>query len=159
MMAWNAVLTGTLIGVTELNSRTVADLVPVRKQILTKTRIPSYSFVFLALLISYPLFNTDRQQMQAMNTADGDLAIASSKRYPESVLRYQVITRELLYSNLPVQALDLARSAVAFNPNSANLWVLVLVNPSASIEERVKAKTEILKLDPLNKEIINYEIK
>lgn len=159
MMAWNAVLTGTLIGFSELNSRSVADLVPVRKQILKKTRISSYSLVFLALLISYPLFNTDRQQMQAMNTADGDLAISSSKRYPESVLRYQVITRELLNSNLPVQALDLARSAVEFNPNSANLWALVLINPSASIEERVKAKTEILKLDPLNKEVINYEIK
>ena len=159
MMVWNAVITGTLIGVSELNSRSVADLVPVRKQILMKTRISSYSFVFLALLISYPLFNTDRQQMQAMNTADGDLAISSSKRYPESVLRYQVITRELLNSNLPVQALDLARSAVEFNPNSANLWALVLINPSASIEERVKAKAEILRLDPLNKEVINYEIK
>lgn len=159
MMLWNAVLTGTLIGVSELKLRSVVDLVPVRKQILTKTRISSYSFVFLALLISYPLFNTDRQQMQAMATGDGDLAISSSKRYPESVLRYQVITRELLNSNLPVQALDLARSAVEFNPNSAILWALVLMNPSASIEERVKAKAEILKLDPLNKEVINYEIK
>jgi hypothetical protein len=159
MMAWNAVLTGTLIGVSELNSRSIMDLVPVRKQILTKTRISSYSFVFLALLISYPLFNTDRQQMQAMNMGDGDLAISSTKRYPESVLRYQVITRELLNSNLPVQALDLARSAVEFNPNSANLWALVLINPSASIEERNKAKAEIIKLDPLNKEAINYEIK
>jgi O-antigen ligase len=159
MMTWNAVLTGTLIGVSELNSRSVIDLVPARKQILMKTRISSYSFVFLALLISYPLFNTDRQQMQAMNMGDGDLAISSTKRYPESVLRYQVITRELLNSNLPVQALDLARSAVEFNPNSANLWALVLINPSASIEERVKAKAEIIKLDPLNKEVINYEIK
>ena len=159
MMVWNAVLTGTLIGVSELNSRSIMDLVPVRKQILTKTRISSYSFVFLALLICYPLFNTDRQQMQAMNMGDGDLAISSSKRYPESVLRYQVITRELLNSNLPIQALDLARSAVEFNPNSANLWALVLINPTASIEERVKAKAEILRLDPLNKEVINYEIK
>lgn len=159
MMLWNAVLTGTLIGVSELNSRSIVDIVSVRKKILTKTRMSSYSFVFLALLITYPLFNTDRQQLQAMNTADGDLAISSSKRYPESVLRYQVITRELLNSNLPVQALDLARSAVEFNPNSANLWALVLINPSASIEERVKAKAEILKLDPLNKEVINYEIK
>ena len=159
MMVWNAVLTGTLIGVSELNSRSIMDLVPVRKQILMKTRISSYSFVFLVLLICYPLFNTDRQQMQAMKMGDGDLAISSSKRYPESVLRYQVITRELLNSNLPVQALDLARSAVEFNPNSANLWALVLINPSASIEERVKAKAEILKLDPLNKEVINYEIK
>ena len=58
-----------------------------------------------------------------------------------------------------MQALDLARSAVEFNPNSAILWALVLMNPSATFDERVKAKAEILKLDPLNKEVINYEIK
>lgn len=159
MMVWNSILTGTLIGASESNSRSVKDLTPRREQVLIKTRLQSYSFVFLALLISYPLFNTDRQQMRAMNAGDGDLAIASSKSYPESVLRYQVITRELLNSNLTPQALDLARSGVEFNPNSANLWALILINPAASIEERTRAKAEILRLDPLNKEIINYEIK
>jgi hypothetical protein len=159
IMAWNSILTGTLIGASESNSRSVKDITPRLEQVLIKTRLQSYSFVFLALLISYPLFNTDRQQMRAMNAGDGDLAIASSKSYPESVLRYQVITRELLNSNLTPQALDLARSGVEFNPNSANLWALILINPAASIEERTRAKAEILRLDPLNKEIINYEIK
>jgi O-antigen ligase len=159
LMMWNSILTGTLIGVSSLTTSNLEELVPVKKQIVAKTRIYSYSFIIAALLIIYPLYNTDHQQFKAMNTGNGDLAISAAKQYPESVLRYQIITRELLNSNLPIQALDLARSAVKFNPNSANLWALILINPTAPIVERVEAKAEILKLDPLNKEVIDYVIK
>jgi O-antigen ligase len=158
MMMWNSILTGTLIGVSSLTTSNLEELVPVKKQIVAKTRIHSFSFIIAALLIIYPLYNTDHQQMKAMNTGNGDLAITAAKQYPESVLRYQIITRELLNSNLPIQALDLARSAVKFNPNSANLWALIVINPTAPITERVEAKAEILKLDPLNKEVIDYVI-
>jgi O-antigen ligase len=159
MMMWNSILTGTLIGVSSLTTSNLEELVPVKKQIVAKTRIHSFSFIIAALLIIYPLYNTDHQQLKAMNAGNGDLAISAAKQYPESVLRYQIITRELLNSNLPIQALDLARSAVKFNPNSANLWALIVINPTAPIAERVEAKTEILKLDPLNKEVMDYVIK
>ena len=159
MMMWNSILTGTLIGVSVLTINNLEELVPLKKQIVTKTKIQSFSFVIAALFIIYPLYNTDHQQMKAMNTGNGDLAISAAKQYPESVLRYQIITRELLNSNLPTQALDLARSAVRFNPNSANLWALIVINPTAPLAERVEAKAEILKLDPLNKEVKDYVIK
>jgi hypothetical protein len=93
-----------------------------------------------------------------MDTGDGDLAILSAQKFPESVLRYTVISRALLDSGLPGPALTVARSAVEFNPNSANLWALVLINPAATINEREIAKSEILKLDPLNKEVLNFKI-
>ena len=158
MMMWNSILTGTLIGVSVLTNSGLEELVPIKKQIVVKTRIYSFSFIIAALLIFYPLYNTDHQQLKAMNTGNGDLAISAAKQYPESVLRYQIITRELLNSGLPTQALDLARSAVKFNPKSANLWALILINPKAPIAERVEAKAEILKLDPLNKEVNNFVI-
>ena len=159
MMMWNSILTGTLIGVSVLTTSNLEELVPVKKQVVAKTRIYSFSFAIAAFLIIYPLYNTDHQQMKAMSTGNGDLAISTAKQYPESVLRYQIITRELLNSGLPAQALDLARSAVKFNPNSANLWALIVINPTAPTVERVEAKAEILKLDPLNKEVIDYVIK
>jgi hypothetical protein len=93
-----------------------------------------------------------------MNKGDGDLAIKVAKMYPESVVRYSVLTRALLDSGLSVPALDLARSAVEFNPNSPALWALLLINPSAPIEERRAAKAKLLILDPLNKEVVNYEV-
>jgi len=159
MMMWNSIISGTLIGVGVMTTSNLEELVPEKKQVVVKTRIYSFSFVLAAFLIIYPLYNTDHQQLTAMNTGNGDLAISAAKQYPESVLRYQIITRELLNSNLPTQALDLARSAVNFNPNSANLWALIVINPTAPRAERIEAKAEILKLDPLNKEVKDFVIK
>jgi hypothetical protein len=76
--------------------------------------------------------------------------------YPESTVRYSVIGRELFDSGLNQQALEIARSGTKFNPNSAALWALILVNPSANNEERSAAKNKILQLDPLNMEVRNY---
>ena len=86
------------------------------------------------------------------------MGVKVAKMYPESVVRYSVLTRALLDSGLSVPALDLARSAVEFNPNSPALWALLLINPSAPIEERRAAKAKLLILDPLNKEVVNYEV-
>jgi len=159
MMFWNAILTGTLIGVSLLiDSPDKRDVIPHRNS-TSQNRLQSYSLVLAGLLIMFPLFNTDRLQLQAMNTGNGDLAISSALSYPESVVRYQVITRELLNSNLFPQALSVARAAVKFNPNSPNLWALILINPVASQAERLAAKAEVLKLDPLNEEVIDFVIK
>ena len=159
MLFWNAIMTGTLIGLSILIKSSDEKIITQQSKLISKTRIQSYSLVVAGLLVMYPYFDTDRLQMQAMETGNGDLAISSATKYPESVLRYQVITRELLNSNLLPQALDVARSAVKFNPNSPNLWALIVINPLAPKDERLAAKARILSLDPLNKEVINYEIK
>lgn len=159
MIFWNAILSGTLIGISILIGP--QGKIPNIQQpnLLTQTRIQSYILVFGGILVMFPLFNTDKLQLQAMNTGNGDLAISVAQAYPESVVRYQLITRELLNSNLFPQALDLARSAVNFNSNSPNLWALILINPIAPLDERITAKAEILKLDPLNKEVKDFVIK
>jgi hypothetical protein len=50
------------------------------------------------------------------------------------------------------------RKAIDFNPNSAALWALILINPNAPINERLDAKEAILKLDPLNTEVRNFKL-
>jgi len=158
MMFWNAIMTGSLIGVSILIKSSDKKIITPQSRLFYKTRIQSYGLVVAGLLVMYPFFNTDRLQMQAMNTGNGDLAISSAQKYPESVLRYQVITRELLNSNLFPQALDVARSGVKFNPNNPSMWALILINPAAPKNEREFAKAQTISLDPLNKEVINYEI-
>jgi hypothetical protein len=49
------------------------------------------------------------------------------------------------------------RSATKFNPNAASGWALILINPLATIEERKIAKAQILRLDPLNKEVQQFK--
>jgi hypothetical protein len=156
-MLWGAIISGILIGYCVLISNSTDQVITAGK-LRSVTRPFSVLLVVFGLIISYPLFNTDRLQKKAMDTGDGDLAILSAQKFPESVLRYTVISRALLDSGLPGPALTVARSAVEFNPNSANLWALVLINPAATINEREIAKSEILKLDPLNKEVLNFKI-
>jgi hypothetical protein len=128
----------------------------VKEKVLFKANQFSALAVIFGVLILAPYFNVDRLQLLAMNSGNGDLAIKSTKMFPESVLRYSTMSRELLNSGLQIQALDLARSAVKFNPNSPSLWVLILINQSAPLDERKEAQTKLLELDPLNKEIKDY---
>jgi len=154
LILWGFVISGSIIGlaaVEESPIQTKAGKYNIHPKIL------SLFTLLLGVLVIFPYANSDRLQLQAMNNGDGDLAIKTAKMYPESVVRYSVLSRALLESGLPVPALDLARSAVEFNPNSPALWALIVINQSAPIEERKAAYDILLKLDPLNKELINFK--
>jgi len=156
ILIWGMVISGSIIGLADDNM-SKDDL--VIKKTKTRLNLLSLTSFFLSLVVLFPYFNSDRLQLLAMNKGDGDLAIKVAKMYPESVVRYSVLTRALLDSGLSIPALDLARSAVEFNPNSPALWALLLINPSATIDERREAKAKLLILDPLNEEVKNYEIR
>jgi O-antigen ligase len=155
ILIWGMVIIGSIIGLAD--AETSIDYSVSKK---TKTKLSLLSFIssFLSLVVLFPYFNSDRLQLIAMNKGDGDLAIKVAKMYPESVGKYSTLTRAILDSGLGAPALDLARSAIEFNPNSPNLWVLILINPNAPIEERRVAKAKLLILDPLNEEVKNYAI-
>jgi len=155
ILIWGMVISGSIIGLA--SSKESIDY-SVSKKTKTKLSLLSLMSLFISLVIIFPYFNSDRLQLLAMNKGDGDLAIKVAKMYPESVVRYSTLTRALLDSGLSAPALDLARSAVEFNPNSPALWALLLINPAAPITERREAKAKLLILDPLNEEVKNYEI-
>ena len=156
LLIWGVIVNGSVIGLA--NSKIQKDS-PIAKKIKVGSNPFSVLLVLIGLIIIFPYFNSDRLQLQAMNNADGDLAIKVAKMYPESVVRYSVLTRALLDSGLNLPALDLARSSIEFNTHSPALWVLILINPAATLEERNSAKLKLLSLDPLNQELINYEVK
>lgn len=153
-MFWNALISGAIIGQAAYMS---SNLTEFPKQNGIKIKVGSSLLFGLVGFISLlPLFNTDRIQLAGMQTGDANLVIKSTASYPKSTVRYSLIGQELLQSGLNIQALEVARSGVQFNPHSAGLWALILVNPSATLEERNNAKIKILELDPLNKEVRNF---
>jgi O-antigen ligase len=156
LICWNMVISGSVIGLLSISDKSIND-VSINK--ILNFKISSLYTALLGVLLVFPYVNSDRLQLIAMNNGDGDLAIKVAKMYPESVVRYSVLTRALLESGgLTQPALDLARSAVKFNPNAPALWALILINESAPISERQAAYEILLKLDPLNEELINYRI-
>ena len=156
MLVWNALISGSIVG---LSLRNINDKTSEKRiEKLEFSRPFSIFLLFIALVITYPYFNVDRQQLRSARAGDGNLALISAKSYPESTIRYSRIGQEFIKSNLPMPALELARSAIEFNPNAPSAWALILVNNYAPKEERIKAKQEILRLDPFNKEIRNLVI-
>ena len=160
-LTWNAVFTGAIIGMS--STPIGANVKASTDSNFTKSLTPIYTqglvMLLIALFIMFPYFNTDRLLVKAANTGNGDLLIQAVTSYPQSVTKYSQASRALLESGLPTQSLFLAKKAVQFNPQSVSLWALILINTSASIQERIDAKNKILELDPLNNEVKNFEIK
>jgi hypothetical protein len=152
MLTWNAIISGTLVGLAAKGFDEVSDPKISRQKLSLATPFSTFMAI-LGMVFCYPYFNVDRQQLTSLRTGNVLLGIQSAKSYPESSIRYSRIGQEFIKSNMPGPALELARTAVEFNPNAISAWALILVNNTATLEERVRAKNEILRLDPFNKEV------
>ena len=155
-MHWNAIISGAIIGIAKSVSSNQVSTPKVSENKVKSFSLVNFVFSIIALVIVFPVFNVDRIQLNGMQTGDANLVMRATTSYPESTVRYSLIGRELLNSGLNLQSLELARAGIKFNPNSAGLWALVLVNPTAPISERLEAKERILELDPLNVEVPNF---
>jgi O-antigen ligase len=153
-MFWNALISGVIIGQAASVSSNSNDITEVSR--IKSGYVPGVLLGVVGFAILFPLFNTDRIQLIGMQKGDANLVMKAVTSYPESTVRYSLIGTELLQSGLNIQALEVARSGVQFNPHSAGLWALILVNQSATLEERNNAKIKILELDPFNKEVRNF---
>ena len=155
-MHWNAIISGAIIGIAKSVSSNQVSTSKVSDNQVKSFSLINFIFSVTALVIMFPVFNVDRLQLTGMQTGDANLVMRATTSYPESTVRYSLISRELLNSGLNQQSLELARAGIEFNPHSAGLWALVLVNPIAPMSERLEAKERILELDPLNVEVQNF---
>lgn len=155
-MHWNAIISGAIIGIAKSVSSNQVSIPKVSENKVKSFSLVNFVFGIIALIIMFPVFNVDRIQLTGMQKGDANLVIRATTSYPESTVRYSLIGKELLNSGLNQQSLELARAGIEFNPNSAGLWALVLVNPIAPMSERLEAKERILELDPLNVEVPNF---
>ena len=154
-MTWNSLISGFLIGLTISEASKSPTNERSNKPLIKPL---SYFLLFVSLITIYPLFKSDKASLDSLKKSDANLAIIAAQMYPESTLRYSRIGIELLKSNLPIQALEIGRAAVSFNPNALSAWALILANASAPLEERILAKEKILELDPYNEEIRALEL-
>jgi O-antigen ligase len=158
LILWGAILSGYLIGSNVkylINQNNVKEIENKPKFI---TQTASVCLLIVGLLIMFPLYNADRDLKKGLALKNGDMVMNALTAYPESSVKYNVFTQEFLKSNLLPQAVDLGRKAVKFNPNSVSAWALIFVNPQAPLEERIRARGEILRLDPLNTEVLNFKL-
>ena len=159
-VSWNALISGAVIGMAGTSiqlSRSTLEI-NAQQEKLKNSNLFGSILLIIGLIIMFPYFNNDRLTIKANNSGNGDLLIRATTAYPEFALKYSQASQALLESGLPAPSLFLARKGVEFNPNSVSLWALILANPTASIEDRQAAKSKILELDPLNKEVKAFSI-
>lgn len=160
LFAWNIVLSGVLLKVTKFegkneSSKTSTNIL-IAKSPLSPIRIISS---LISLLIVLPVFTSDKTYFQAKKDLNFTEMIKVADQYPKSSMRFQDLSRELLLNKDYPLALEVSRNATKFNPNHVAGWALIIINPIATVEERTNAKMEVLRLDPLNKQFKNFEIK
>jgi len=158
LILWNALISGYFIGAQRNVTETAIGSVKKAKSTFDVKKQVGALLVICGLFIMYPLFNSDRILREAVIKRDANLVMTALKTFPESTVRYNIFGQELLRSNLPVQALEIAREATLFNPNAVSAWALIFANPQASTEERRYARDQILRLDPLNPEVSKFPI-
>lgn len=158
MMVWNSLISGTLLSqYRNLGIQAEVKQVDIRK-VFDLTKPFSLFLLLISIMICFPYYNVDRMQVVSAKTGNGELAMKSAFSFPQSTVRYSRIADAFIESNLAPQALELGRAAAKFNPNAPSAWGLILVNNLATREERIKAKNELIKLDPQNIEIRNFVI-
>ena len=158
LMVFNAIATGAIIGLSHLEVIQNSGKIATSKGSERSTRNSSAIFVLIGLVIIYPYFNADRLFLKALNSQDAILLADSTKRYPQFTHRYSTASRLLLESKAYKQSLEVALLAIKFNPNSVSPWAHIILNPLSSLEDKLKAKQELIKLDPNNKSLIDIKI-
>jgi len=166
-LIWNFIFCGALIGLSKETTLDLDSSIDPRssKSSSVRSTKPKVNVKFLnifglilALAITYPLFYADKITREANVKKDANLAVKAAKTFPESIVRYNRLGADLYESGLYELSLEIGRSAVIFNPNAYQTWILILVNPSASKEERSAAKDNLMIIDPYNELISDYVI-
>ena len=158
LMVFNAIATGAIIGLSHLEVIQNSGKIATSKGSERFTRNSSAIFVLIGLVIIYPYFNADRLFLKALNSQDAILLVDSTKIYPQFTYRYSTASRLLLESKAYEQSLEVALLAIKFNPNNVSPWAHILLNPLSSLEDKLKAKQELIKLDPNNKSLTDIKI-
>jgi hypothetical protein len=157
MLTWNSIMSGFLIGCAFSSSeKSKLGDVALRRS-LSLTAPFSYLLLIISLVVMYPWFNADKVAWSTTKTGDALVAVKAAKMYPESTIRYYRIGIELYKSKLFDMSLDVARSAVKFNPNAVSSWYLVMINENAPIDERKNAREQVLRLDPLGIDVDSFK--
>lgn len=155
---WGWSLTGLLIGY-ELNSREQKEVKlsgNFKGALQVNGKIPSSTFLIaviagaISLMISLPPYLAANKYYKVLQSGDAVLLQKSAYLKPYDKTRFLYSAQILASNNLDKQAIAVLKDATKIYPDSFELWERWSQIPSASPEQRTKAKKEMNRLDPFN---------
>jgi O-antigen ligase len=157
LAVWGWILNGSVIAY-EMNSRTAADKVleikKVAKVEIFSPRLFSSLGVLIGLLISVPPIASDLNWRNVLKNGEvAKLEKSLEYRYlnPLNSYRLSEAVRLLENSKLPDYAIKYARIGVQFNSQYFDAWRNLYYATNSTSTEKSRAKSEMIRLDPLNK--------
>ena len=113
----------------------------------------------MGLLIAVPPFSSDSAWNSALKLGDLnkiEKALQPSYLTPQNSNRYVTAVQLLESNKLYDLSYKYAKIATEFNPNSFEAWAVLYYSQLATPDEKVLAKNNILRLDPLNPDALNF---
>ena len=113
----------------------------------------------MGLLIAVPPFSSDSAWNSALKMGDLnkiEKALQPSYLTPQNSNRYVTAVQLLESNKLYDLSYKYAKIATEFNPNSFEAWAVLYYSQLATPDEKVLAKNNILRLDPLNPDALNF---
>lgn len=126
---------------------------PREKPEILSPRLVALVGLTVGLIVASPPMNADMKWSDLQRTGDvKSLTNALSGAYmvPNNSLRLAQAVELLENSNLPDLAIRYARKGVEFNPNNFGAWQMLYFASNSTVDEKNKAKLEMIRLDPLN---------
>ena len=115
----------------------------------------------VGLLIAVPPYSSDSAWNSALKSGDLnkiEKALQPSYLTPQNSNRYVIAVQLLEANKLYDLSYKYAKIATEFNPDSFEAWAILYYSQSATPDEKVLAKNNALKLDPLNPDPLKLSV-
>lgn len=131
---------------TVLNMESIQNLATTRKRIYWRLCLLTSSSLILYLSF-LPLHNNVKFLVSA-NSADGIGMRNAVLSFPKNTYEIGLVSKGFEDSGLGIEALEILRKGVTYNPNSFFLWRLIYENKFTTEPEKFRARQEMRRLDP-----------
>lgn len=161
LAVWGWALTGLVIAYEKVTRPASLQVMDQKSRVKGKSKSDSSASVYLVgtagfalgIVIASPPFLADASWRNAMKAGNAEQVVAAANRWPMDSYRLANIAIALAQNKLDVQALDIARKGIAFNPNYFDSWKVMAGIPGSTPEEKATALKEMKRLDPRNTSI------
>ena len=157
---WGWSLTGLLIGY-ELQTRVPDGSVQVKakskaskkEQISALAVVTSFIFGGLGLAAAIPPYSAAGKFYKALQSGDAEIIQPAAYLQPNDRSRYLYVAQILKENNLDDRAIKVLSDASRIYPDSFDLWQMWSTVPTATPDQIARAKSEMRRLYPYNKDI------
>ena len=143
---WIWLILGAMAKKRELDSEKKEDLSKVIR--IGKNATLSTLIVFIFSLISFLPLRANIDFLDRGKGADGLGLKQIALRFPQDSKLIGLVALGFQNSNFPGESLAILKEGVVHNPESFTLWRLIYENPEATVKDKSKAKSEMLRLEP-----------